>query len=196
MPPLNSAVRRPVNASATNLRMTFQTSRLLIRDLQSGDEGWLGAFFSEPEARQNILRRQRALGHGSRIAALSAKYLDLVPFYSRTYLGFAVLLRDSLEPIGFCGLSFVAEGSNRTYLGWHFSEKFRNHGYATEAGREIIRVAFEERHVTRVISDCYQSNTAGDARTCENRHAPSVLALMAQVLSGPQVPGAKAYCQI
>jgi RimJ/RimL family protein N-acetyltransferase len=76
------------------------------------------------------------------------------------HLGFAVVLRETSEPIGYCGLSRIANGGRRTLLGWHFSNKFKGLGYATEAGRELIRVAFEERGVARVVADCYESSAA------------------------------------
>jgi RimJ/RimL family protein N-acetyltransferase len=94
------------------------------------------------------------------MAGFAAKYAETTPFSSRAQLRFAVLLRENLEPIGSCDLAFVAKGGSHTQLGWHFSHRFKGLGYATEAARELVRVAFEECGVTRVVADCFESNAA------------------------------------
>lgn len=130
--------------------MSFQTERLLLRDFRADDHKWLAACYSERESHQNILRIQRVPRYGSMMASFAAKYAESVPFASREQLRFAVLLRDTLEPIGSCDLAFIAKGSHQTQLGWHFSNRFKGLGYATEAGRELIRIAFEERGLSRI----------------------------------------------
>jgi [ribosomal protein S5]-alanine N-acetyltransferase len=145
---------------ATGFGVSFQTDQLLLRDLQADDGQWLDQYFSEEESQQSLLRMQRGAQYGSDVASQYAGYASVVPFGFRTYIGFAVLLRDTLQPIGFCSLSHVAKRSQKTLLGWHFSGSFKGHGYATESCRELIRVAFEERGVAQVAADCYESSAA------------------------------------
>lgn len=70
------------------------------------------------------------------------------------------LRRDTSDLIGTCGVSHVRPNSCRAAIGWHLSSKFSGAGYATEAAREMLRFAFQERHVMRVRADCFESNLA------------------------------------
>lgn len=158
--PLVDVVVRPMDATRSTSTAVLTTERLVLRDLCPDDQDWLTDYFSEPESQVNILRRQRDPRHVSALVRLSAKYASLVPLESRSYLNFAVSLRDTLTPIGLCGLSFVKKGSHRALLGWHFSNRFRGFGYAPEAARELMRIAFEERGVLRIVADCFESNGA------------------------------------
>lgn len=45
-------------------------------------------------------------------------------------------------------------------LGWVLDPAFTGHGYATEAVRELLRYAFEELKVRRVVADCFLANEA------------------------------------
>ncbi|MFI2652281.1 GNAT family N-acetyltransferase [Micromonospora fulviviridis] len=45
-------------------------------------------------------------------------------------------------------------------LGWVLDPAFTGHGYATEAGRELLRYCFEDLGVRRVTANCFLGNDA------------------------------------
>lgn len=139
--------------------VALQTPRLLLRDFRAADRQWLDACFAERESHQNILAFQRSPGHGSFIA-VAHSICARVPYAERYALHFAVLLRETPAPIGTCSLCGAGKGSREAWIGWHYSIRYKGMGYATEAGRELIRIAFEERGVQRVVADCFESNAA------------------------------------
>jgi RimJ/RimL family protein N-acetyltransferase len=140
--------------------VTLATPRLLLRDFRGDDVEKVVEYFSEREARPYILRRQRSPKRMSAHVKRSAKYAGEVPLFSRPHLGFAIALRNTLKLIGVCNLSNATQGSTRASIGWHLANGFSGFGYATEVGRELIRFAFEERKVARVLADCFESNAA------------------------------------
>lgn len=136
------------------------TPRLVIRDFQDDDADTVVGYFAEREAQPYILKQQRG---GNGMAAFVKAFTEqarAVPWWSRTHFAWAVALRDTLEVIGTCNLYYATAGSFRTTIGWHLSAKFSGRGYATEAAREVVRFAFEERRVARIIADCFESNAA------------------------------------
>lgn len=138
----------------------LETPRLVLRDFCEHDTDKIVEYFGEPEAQPQVLRAQRRREQWQSFVPLATEYAGRVPFASRSYVALAVVLRDSQELIGMCSLWGARPSSARARIGWHLSKKFSGRGYATEAGREIIRFAFEERRVVRVYADCFEANAA------------------------------------
>lgn len=148
--------RRQVDSFA----QVITTPRLVIRDFQDGDAERVVAYFSEREAQPYILTQQRDGNGLAAFVKLFAEQARKIPWSDRAHFAWAVALRDTLEVIGTCNLYCATAGSYRTTIGWHLSAKFSGRGYATEAAREVVRFAFEERRVARIIADCFESNSA------------------------------------
>jgi len=140
--------------------VVFETPRLLLRDFRDDDAEKIAEYFSEPQARPHLLRRQRGPGQWCEHVKRVARHARAVPLTSRGGLWLAMALRDTGELIGMCTLGRIAPGSPRAQIGWHLSNQFSGFGYATEAGRELIRFAFEDRGVACVCADCFESNAA------------------------------------
>lgn len=138
----------------------LETSRLLFRDFRDDDSARIIEYFGERGAQAHVLRRQRRREQWDSYVPSAARYASRVPFASRPYLALAVVLRDTNELIGMCSLSNAQPKSSGARIGWHFSSRFAGLGYATEASREMIRCAFQERQVARVYADCFESNAA------------------------------------
>ena len=136
------------------------TPRLILRDFLPDDAERLAEYFSEREAQAHILRGQRHPGRTLSYVRMMARYAQEVPLASRSRLAWAIALRDTHELVGMCSLSNAHAGSSRACIGWHLSHKFSGFGYATEAAREVMRFAFEERRVARLYADCYEANAA------------------------------------
>ena len=68
---------------------------------------------------------------------------------------FAAELRESGRFIGFVGLSvpvFEAHFTPCVEIGWRLARAFWGSGYATEAGREVLRLAFQSIELPEVVS--------------------------------------------
>lgn len=70
---------------------------------------------------------------------------------------FPVVLSDKEELIGH--ISFHQYFGDHTYeIGWVFNPKYYNKGYASEAARSILKYAFEEMKLHRIIATCQPQN--------------------------------------
>ena len=138
----------------------IRTARLILRDFHADDAEKIVEYFSEREAQPYVLTPQRS---GNGMAALVkgfAEHARVSPWSARSHFGWAITLRDTSEVIGTCTLNHATADSYWASVGWHLSGRFSGKGYATEAGREVVRFAFEERRVARVLADCFESNSA------------------------------------
>lgn len=72
---------------------------------------------------------------------------------------FAVVDRGRGELVGAMGIDFMPRHA-KAEIGYWIGRPFWGTGYATEAGRAVVRWAFEERGVERVESFCFTSNAA------------------------------------
>jgi RimJ/RimL family protein N-acetyltransferase len=78
----------------------------------------------------------------------------------------AVVVRADGELAGWAGLSvpaFLPEVLPAVEVGWRLGERFRGHGYATEAGAAWIAHGFEHLHLDRLVSIYEPGNTASGA---------------------------------
>lgn len=68
--------------------------------------------------------------------------------------------------MGFVGLHIPAQELPFTpcvEIGWRLAKEFWGHGYATEAGRATLQVAFRELELSQVVSFTSMSNTKSQA---------------------------------
>ena len=127
--------------------MVLETERLRLRRLRRDDADALFAIigddvamqyypkaFNREDAKEWIernLRRYDEHGHGL----------------------YAVTLKDSEEVIGDCGVvSQTVEGKPLLEVGYHFRRDHWGHGYATEAARACMGLAFNAFGAEKVIS--------------------------------------------
>jgi RimJ/RimL family protein N-acetyltransferase len=76
-------------------------------------------------------------------------------------------LKETAEPIGFCGLSlanmpdiFPAE---TVEIGWRLATRFWGHGYVTEAARALLDFAFTEKTISAVLAFAVEQNQRSTA---------------------------------
>ncbi|MCF6368278.1 GNAT family N-acetyltransferase [Rhizobium halophilum] len=85
-----------------------------------------------------------------------------------TGLGFYALeVKDTGEPIGFCGLSLANMPeifpTETVEIGWRLATRFWGHGYVTEAGRALLDLAFREKAVPAVLAFAVEANRRSTA---------------------------------
>ena len=74
-------------------------------------------------------------------------------------LRLAVALKATAELIGDFSFQWLEGGHQQGEIGFVFHPDHQGHGYATEAGREVLRLAFEGRKLHRVIGRTEARNT-------------------------------------
>lgn len=136
------------------------TARLVLRDFREDDADKIVEYFSEREAQPHILTPQRNGNGMAAFVKIFAEQARAHPGSARSHFAWAIALRSTSEVIGTCNLYYATADSHYASVGWHLSGKFSGRGYATETGRELVRFAFEERRVARVIADCFECNSA------------------------------------
>jgi [ribosomal protein S5]-alanine N-acetyltransferase len=70
-----------------------------------------------------------------------------------------VLLKDTMEYAGWCGLKYDP-ASSETDLGFRLLKKFWNKGFATEASQRSVEFGFNELKLDRIIGRAMQGNQA------------------------------------
>jgi ribosomal-protein-alanine N-acetyltransferase len=155
------------------------TERLLIRVFREDDL----------EAAHKILDVEEAVADGSpppdlehrrRLIEWTRGQVNIqAALLQPPYADRAIVLRETDQLVGSVGLVpgmcmsgrfpslralGVLPGDDAVYaevaLFWHVGRNHRGRGYATEAGREMIRYAFESLHVQRVIATTEDDNLA------------------------------------
>lgn len=75
------------------------------------------------------------------------------------YGRWAVLLKETGEFLGWCGLKYLPE-SNETDLGYRFFQKHWGKGYATEAALACVEYGFKNLGLTRIVGRVMKANSA------------------------------------
>jgi len=74
---------------------------------------------------------------------------------------FAVLLKDTNEFIGQCGIQFLEiDGVTVPEIGYHINKSYWNKGYATEAAKACLAYGFNELNLREIFIHTYIKNIA------------------------------------
>jgi len=125
----------------------LETDRLLIRHLTTDDAEFILRLVNDPSFIANIGDR------GIRSHEQAANYLLDGPIRSYSEHGhgpYLVALKESLEPIGMCGLLRRAQFEDAD-LGYAFLPEFWAQGYAFESASAVLRFAHESLGFKRTL---------------------------------------------
>lgn len=134
--------------------MLLETERLWLCPFQDDDFEDLFALFSDPE----VMRFATA---GVRDRAQTRDRLDRIIAHWKKY-GFgiwALILRESGCFVGSCGFGYL-HGLPDVALAYRLARPFWGLGLATEAARRVLRYAFEDVRLPRVIAVARPDNLA------------------------------------
>jgi RimJ/RimL family protein N-acetyltransferase len=141
------------------LRPTYPltTSRLRLRPLREDDKDELLAYHSSPEV-------HRYLPTGPMDASSILQNLESGP-WSRTTIEAAhdalvlgVEVARSGQLVGDVMLAWVSRTHQCGEIGYVFSPRFAEHGFATEGVSEMLRLGFEELGLHRMIARIVEGN--------------------------------------
>jgi len=134
----------------------MQTERLIFRKFIETDGKWLHELDNDPDVMRYI--------NGGIYTPHNFILKNILPLF-RTYdsdypgIGFWVLMeKNSEDPIGWCCLRRQNGYTNVASLGYRLAKQAWGHGYATEASKELVRVAFEELKLSTLIATTYEEN--------------------------------------
>ncbi|HMB21196.1 MAG TPA: GNAT family N-acetyltransferase, partial [Anaerolineales bacterium] len=126
----------------------LETERLHLRQFSTEDAGFILELLNEPSFIQNIGDR------GVRTLDDAIAYLTRVPLASYAKNGFglyAVLLKETNEIIGMCGL-IKRDGLDDVDIGYAFLPKFWSKGYAVESAAAVKAYAKDVIGLKRLVA--------------------------------------------
>lgn len=126
----------------------LETERLVLRQFSTEDAGFILELLNEPSFIQNIGDR------GVRTLADATAYIERVPLASYAKNGFglyAVLLKETNELIGMCGL-IKRDGLDDVDIGYAFLPKFWSKGYAVESAAAVKVYAKDVIGLKRLVA--------------------------------------------
>ncbi|WP_027488580.1 GNAT family N-acetyltransferase [Allorhizobium undicola] len=134
----------------------LETDRLLLRNWRESDRDLFREINRDPKVMEFFpMRRSHAEAD-----AMMDRIRQLI---TQTGLCFyAVELKETGEPMGFCGLSdamlpdLLPEGT--VEIGWRLATRFWGNGYITEAARALLAHAFDQLHLAQVVSFAVHTN--------------------------------------
>jgi RimJ/RimL family protein N-acetyltransferase len=138
---------------------SLETERLLLRPFAATDFEPLLAMQSRPDV-------ARWLYWEARDAEAVRAALETKIAADDGLLSFAVVLKASQELVGDLSLSTVSAEHRQAEIGFIFHPDHHGRGYATEAARAVLRLAFAEHGFHRVIGRL-EARNAASARVLE-----------------------------
>lgn len=136
------------------MNVILETNRLLLRELTSDD----AEDFYKLNLNPNVIRYTGNLSFKSIEEA--REFLENYKDYQVNGYGrWAVILKDSNQFVGWCGLK-LGEMENETDIGFRFFEEEWNKGYATESANACLHYGFEKLNLKRIIGRAMKENKA------------------------------------
>lgn len=141
------------------MKTTFETQRLLFRELQLADAEAMFALDSDPEVMKYV---------GMQPLTDIAQTREIIANIRQQYLDYgigrwAVVLKETGEVIGWAGLKFIKHlnGFADNYdLGYRFLKKHWNKGYGFESAQAWIDFGFDEMKLDRITAYVDVNNAA------------------------------------
>jgi RimJ/RimL family protein N-acetyltransferase len=136
-----------VEAQSAASDLVLETARLKLRRFRPEDADAVFAIIGDREAMQFYPKAFHREDAEQWVRRNQRRYRD------DGYGLFAVTLKESEEVIGDCGIiKQIVEGETAMEVGYHFRRDQWGHGYATEAARACLGLAFDAFSADRVIS--------------------------------------------
>jgi RimJ/RimL family protein N-acetyltransferase len=135
---------------------TVVTEHLLLRSFAEADLDDLHDIQRRPEVARYLFWNARTREETREALATRIGQTDLAT--EGDNLAIAVELRETGRLIGDFNLAWLSAELGRAEIGFVLNPDYSGRGYATEAGREVLRLAFETYGFHRVIGLCNGNN--------------------------------------
>jgi [ribosomal protein S5]-alanine N-acetyltransferase len=141
----------------THHRMELHTPRLLLREFVTADWPAVLAYQRDPRYLQYYEWTDRTPGDAQRFVQM---FLDQQEERPRRKFQLAVVLKETGQLIGNCGIRKASVEAHEADIGYELSPEHWGHGYATEAARAIVQCGFDELKAHRIWAWCIAANVA------------------------------------
>lgn len=136
------------------MKVVTETNRLLLRELEPADAEAFFGLNADPEVVKYTGDRPFESIDAAR------HFLENYDQYEKFGYGrWAVILKETGEFIGWCGLKYTPE-LEETDLGFRFFRRFWGRGYATEAAQACINFGFSHFKLKRIVGRAMAANIA------------------------------------
>jgi RimJ/RimL family protein N-acetyltransferase len=126
----------------------IKTNRLFLRELTEEDNVSLLTLFSDPLAMKYFPSTKN-------IEQVDEWISKNVESYSSNGYGlYLIILKDTLEPVGYCGLILQkdVDDKDEVEIGYGLIREYWHKGYASEAAIECKKYGFEKLKIEKLIS--------------------------------------------
>jgi ribosomal-protein-alanine N-acetyltransferase len=139
----------------------LETERLLFRTHEDHDEPDFIAMHTDPDVRRYVGGQPWPLKKAQ--DRFRDQYLGRP---AETYGLWAAILKEEGRYIGCCGLRASPDGSAAhrpaAHLGYYFARPYWRRGFASEASKAFIEVAFDRLRLLRLMADVQEGNVASE----------------------------------
>jgi ribosomal-protein-alanine N-acetyltransferase len=143
--------------------MILTTERLLLREFSASDWQAVLAYQRDPLYLRYYEWTERT---PEDVRTFVGWFLDYQRQDPRFKFQLAIVLKDTDELIGNCGIRMDSPDAHEAEIGYELASWHWGQGYATEAARAIVKFGFSELGVHRISAWCIAEN-AGSARVLE-----------------------------
>ena len=133
----------------------LETERLLFRTHEASDEADFVSMHTDPDVRRYVGGQAWPLEKAQ--SRFRNQYLRRP---TETYGLWATILKEEGRYIGCCGLR-AAEGK-AAHLGYYFARPYWRRGFASEASKAFIDVAFTRLRLLLLLADVEEGNVASE----------------------------------
>jgi RimJ/RimL family protein N-acetyltransferase len=137
--------------------MELHTSRLRLREFVAADWPAVLAYQRDPRYLQYYEWTDRTPGDVQRFVQL---FIDQQLEQPRRKYQLAVVLKETQQLIGNCGIRKASAGAYEADIGYELAPDRWGQGYATEAARAIVHFGFTELKLHRITAWCIADNVA------------------------------------
>jgi ribosomal-protein-alanine N-acetyltransferase len=134
----------------------LETERLLFRTHEAKDEADFVGMHTDSEVRRYVGGQAWPLEKAQH--RFRDQYLGQP---TETYGLWATILKEEERYIGCCGLR-GAPGGTSAHLGYYFARPYWRRGFASEASKAFIEVAFGRLRLMRLLADVDEGNLASE----------------------------------
>jgi RimJ/RimL family protein N-acetyltransferase len=129
--------------------LPFETDRLYLRGFEMGDLEALSAIYGRSEVARYLYWEPRSPAETREMLEkkVSQRHLD----EDGDTLSLALVAKASGQLVGDCILVATSVEHRQGEIGFILDPVHQGHGYATEAARELLRVAFQDLGLHRVV---------------------------------------------
>ncbi|GHV06067.1 putative N-acetyltransferase YnaD [Clostridia bacterium] len=135
--------------------VTLETERLILQPLRETDFESVHAYMSDEQIKKYMYYEPNTPEDTNKLISDSVTNDNIFEF--------GLTRKDSGTLIGNIGLYIggkEAVGNGEVEIGWLISGENQGNGYATEAAKAVMKFAFEQLRLRRIIAHCDSENVA------------------------------------